>query len=231
MLTSQICAHDAPAGCAPASPVPHREHSAGGSAVFRWSGSGSRARPAPGWPGCPPRLRSLRRSRSEESRLVRSALRRSFAPMLSFDVGVPELVLSCPSRRSSSAIRSSIRRRSSRSAVSSVRSIATSASFASATARSRASSSCCSPAPAGRSGTSPDHAQPQLQVQASPTSCRGCGCQRARHHSPACALTLAVGDAVAVRRVLASGRPAAPTEKHPRTFPERPERGPRPSAA
>lgn len=30
MLTSQTCAHDAPAGCAPASPVPHREHRAGG---------------------------------------------------------------------------------------------------------------------------------------------------------------------------------------------------------
>ena len=80
MLTSQTCVHDAPAGRAPASPVPHREHSAGGSAVFRWSGSGSRARPAPGWPGCPPGLRSWRRSRSEEFRLVRSALRRSLAP-------------------------------------------------------------------------------------------------------------------------------------------------------
>jgi hypothetical protein len=175
MLTSQTCAHDAPAGCAPASAVPHREHSAGGSAVFRWSGAGSRARPAPAWPGCPPRLRSLRRSRSEQSRLVRSALRRSFAPMLSFDVGVPESVLSCPSRRSSSAIRSSIRRRSSRSAVSSARSITTSASFASTTASSRASSSRCPPAPAGRSGasdTSPDHAQPHPHAQAPRTSCR-----------------------------------------------------------
>ena len=146
-------------------------------------------------------------------------------------VGVPESVLSCPSRRSSSAIRSSIRRRSSRSAASSARSITTSASFASTTARNRASSSRRSPAPAGRSGTSPDHAQPQLQVQASHTSCRDRGCQRARHHGPAGALTLAVGDAVAVRRVLASGKPAAPTGKHPRTFPERPERGPRQSAA
>jgi hypothetical protein len=181
MLASRTCVHDAPAGCAPASPVPHREHCAGGSAAFRSSGSGSRARPAPGWPGCPPRLRSLQRSRSEESRLFRSALRRSFAPMLSFAVGVPELVLSCASRRSSSAIRSSIRRRSSRSAVSSARSIATSASFASTTARSRASSSRCCPVAAGRPGasdTNADHAQPRLQAQAPRKSCRDCGYQQ-----------------------------------------------------
>jgi thiamine biosynthesis lipoprotein ApbE len=41
----------------------------------------------------------------------------------------------------------------------------------------------------------------------------------------------AVGDAVGVRRVLASGRPAAPTQKPPTTFPERPGTGPRQSAA
>ena len=123
----------------------------------------------PGCPGCPPRLRSLRRSRSEACRCLRSALRRSFAPIGSFDGGVPEFVLSRPSRRSSSATRSSSRRYRSRAASSSARSIAFSASFASTTARSRASSSRCSAAPAdgsGASGTSPDHAQPQLQVQA-----------------------------------------------------------------
>ncbi len=37
--------------------------------------------------------------------------------------------------------------------------------------------------------------------------------------------------AVAVRRVLASGSPAAPTRKPPTTFPERPGTGPRQSAA
>ena len=75
-------------------------------------------------------------------------------------------------------------------------------------------------------GHEPRSCSTPAQVQASRTSCRGCGCQRARHHGPACALTLAVGDAVAVRRVLTSGA-AAPTGKRPRTFPERPEREPR----
>jgi hypothetical protein len=133
IFTSQTCAHDRPTGSAPSSPVPHREHRAGGSAGLRSPGSGSRVSPWPVCPGWPPRLRSLRRSRSELSRL-RSALRRSFAPMLSFDVGIPELALSCPRRRSSSAIRSSNRRRSSRSAASSARSITFSASFAPTTA-------------------------------------------------------------------------------------------------
>jgi hypothetical protein len=74
-----------------------------------------------------------------------------------------------PSRRSSSATRSSSRRYRSRAASSSARSIAFSASFAATTARSRASSTRCCAAPAdrsGASGTSPDHAQPQRQAQA-----------------------------------------------------------------
>ena len=33
IFTSQTCAHDRPAGPASASPVPHREHRAGGSAL------------------------------------------------------------------------------------------------------------------------------------------------------------------------------------------------------
>jgi len=111
IVTSQTCAHDDPAGLAPCRPAPHREHCAGGSALLRSSGSGSRRRPLPGWPGCPPRFRSLRRSRSDFWRFLRPALRRSLAAMDSFDVGVPEFVLSVPSRRSSSATQ----RRSSRS--------------------------------------------------------------------------------------------------------------------
>ena len=154
IFTSQTCAHDEPAALTPARLAPHPEHCAGGSAVFRSSGSRSRDRPAPGCPGCPPRLRSLRRSRSEVFRSRRSALRRSLAPIGSFEPGVPELLLSMPSRRSSSAIRSSSRRSRSSAADNSARSTAFSLSFASTTARSRASSSRCSPAPPGRPGSS-----------------------------------------------------------------------------
>ena len=70
-------------------------------------------RPFPWWPGCPPRLRSLLRSRSDCCR----AFRASFAPIRSFELGVPESVLSISRRRSSSASRSSSRRLSSRSLV------------------------------------------------------------------------------------------------------------------
>lgn len=45
------------------------------------------AQPFPWWPGCPPRLRSLPRSHSDLSRCLRSAFRRSLAPVLSFNVG------------------------------------------------------------------------------------------------------------------------------------------------
>jgi hypothetical protein len=111
IFTSQTCDHQVPARSEPASPAPHREHSAGGGTSARSSGSGSRGSPAPGCPGWPPRLRSSRRSRSEDCRsFVRSALRRSRAPIGSFDGGIPEFVLSDPSRRSSSATRSSSRR-------------------------------------------------------------------------------------------------------------------------
>src|SRR6266567_516277 len=173
--TSQTCAHFEPAASAPARLVPHPEHSAGGSAAFRSPGSGSRERPVPRCPGCPPRLRSLRRSRSEVSRFFRSALRRSFAPIGSFELGVPELPLSIPRRRSNSAIRSSSRRSRSTADDSSARSTLTSVSFASTTARSRASSSRCSPPPPGRSGssdTSRKLVQPELQLQARATACR-----------------------------------------------------------
>jgi len=90
--------------------VPHREHSVGGGTSSRSSGSGARDSPVPGCPGCRPRLRSLRRSLSEDWRAFRSALRRSRAPIGSFDGGIPEVVLSDPSRRSSSATLSSSRR-------------------------------------------------------------------------------------------------------------------------
>jgi hypothetical protein len=136
---------------------------------------GSRGKPAPGCPGCPPRLRSLRRSRSETCRSsFRSALRRSRASMESSGGGVPEVVLSDPSRRSSPATFTSSRRYCSRKTSSSARSIAFSASLASTTAPSRASSSRCEPAPAGDPGspdTNPDHAQPQPRVQAAHAAC------------------------------------------------------------
>ena len=83
-------------------------------ASFVSSGSGSLARPLPSCPGWPPLLRSLLRSRSDCCR----ARRASFAPIRSFELGVPESVLSIDRRRSSSASRSSSRRRSSRSAAS-----------------------------------------------------------------------------------------------------------------
>ena len=108
--TSLTCDHQVPARSAPASAAPHPEHSAGGGTCTCSSGSGSRDSPAPGCPGCPPRLRSARRSRSEDCPAFRSAVRRSRAPIGSFDGGVPEVVLSDPSRRSSSATLSSSRR-------------------------------------------------------------------------------------------------------------------------
>ena len=110
IFTSRTCDHQLPARSAPSRVVPHREHCAGGGTSSRSSGSGSRDSPAPGCPGCPPRLRSARRSRSEVWRAFRSALRRSRGPIGSFDGGVPEAVLSEPSRRSSSASLSSSRR-------------------------------------------------------------------------------------------------------------------------
>jgi hypothetical protein len=64
-------------------------------------------------PRLPPRLRSLRRSRSDSCRR-RPARRRSFAPIRSFELGVPESDLSSHSLRSSSATRSSSRRSRSR---------------------------------------------------------------------------------------------------------------------
>ena len=164
--TSMTCAHREPAAAAPSRTVRHRRHCAGGPASLVSSGSGSRSRPLPSCPGCPPRVRSVRRSRSDCCR----ARRACFAPIRSFELGVPESELSIDRRRSSSASRSSSRRLSSRSASSSRRSTAFSASFASTTARSRDSSSRCpaiSPDGPGSSGTSPKHAQPALKVQTS----------------------------------------------------------------
>lgn len=71
--------------------VPRREHCSVGSAVSCSSGPGSRDKPMPGWPGWPLCLRSLRRSRSGEFRFFRSSLRRSFASICSFELGVPRL--------------------------------------------------------------------------------------------------------------------------------------------
>jgi hypothetical protein len=126
--TSQTCAHFEPAASAPARLVPYPEHCAGGSAAFRSSGSRSRDRSAPGCPSCPPRLRSMCRSRSEVSRSRRPAFAALFAPISSFELGVPELLLSIPSRLSSSAIRSSSRRSRSAADDNSARSTLTSVS-------------------------------------------------------------------------------------------------------
>jgi hypothetical protein len=108
---SMTCAHRCPASSAPSRDPWQDRHSAGGSAVLASVGSGSRFRPFPWWPGCPPRLRSSSRSRSDSCRSFFSrALRSAFAPMPSFEDGVPESELSMFSRRSSSAIRRSCRR-------------------------------------------------------------------------------------------------------------------------
>ena len=190
ILTSQTCAHDDPAYAAPARLALHREHRGGGSASRRSSGSWSRDSPLPGCPGCPPGLRSWRRSRSEDCRSRRRAFLRSFAPIGSFELGVPESELSIRSRRSSSATRSSSRRRSSRSASRSARAAAnpsrraaSSASLAPITARSRATSSRCSPAAPGGSNTSPKLAQPELEVQ-TPSGHGVSRGQRAQHPVP-----------------------------------------------
>jgi hypothetical protein len=87
--TSQTCDHHVPARTTPCRPAPHREHSAGGGSSSRLPGSGPRDSPDPACPGWPPRWQSSRRSRSEECRALRSALRRSRAPIGSFDGGVP----------------------------------------------------------------------------------------------------------------------------------------------
>lgn len=116
-------------------PDPHREHPAGGSASRCSAGSGSRDSPAPGCPGRPPRLRSVRRSRSEACRpFPCPALRCSRTPIGSFDGGVPDVVLSCPRRHSSSATLSSSRWNRSRETSSSPRSSVISVSLASMTA-------------------------------------------------------------------------------------------------
>ena len=101
-----------------------------------------------------------------------------FRPIRSFELGVPESVLSIDRRRSSSATRSSSRRSRSRDAAASASaassrasavsrlasSTATCSSFAAITARSR-NTSGCSPAAPGSSDTSRKHAQPELKVQ------------------------------------------------------------------
>ena len=131
---SMTCAHHGSAPAAPAREARQDRHSAGGSAVFRSPGSGSRLRPLPLWPGCPPLFRSLLRSRSDRC----LAFRCSPAAMPSFDVGVPEFELSIASRRSTSASRSSSRRITSALASCAARSTSISACCASITALSRA---------------------------------------------------------------------------------------------
>jgi len=103
----------------------------------------------------------FRRSRSDSCRARRAA----FAPILSFELGVPESSLSIDSRRSSSATRSSSRRSRSRDVSRPAVSTAICASFASITARSRATRSPCSPTAPGPLDTSRKHAQPALKVQ------------------------------------------------------------------
>ena len=126
------------AGAAPSRGARQDRHSVGGAAASVLPGSGSRCGPLPLWPGCPPRLRSLLRSRSDSCRCL--ALRASLAAIGSFDDGVPESELSMFRRRSSSAIRSSIRRMRSSAASRLAVSDAICSSFATMTARSRAAS-------------------------------------------------------------------------------------------
>jgi hypothetical protein len=98
---SMTCAHRGSAASAPSKEARQDRHSVGGSAVFRSFGSGSRSGPFPRWPGWPPRLRFLSRSRSDSCRSFFSlALRAAFAPMPSFEDGVPESELSMLRRRS-----------------------------------------------------------------------------------------------------------------------------------
>ncbi len=173
--TSMTCAHRGSIVSAPSRDAWHDRHSAGRSAVCVSSGSGSRSGPFPWWPGCPPRLRSLRRSRSDCWR----AFRASFAPIRSFELGVPESVLSIDRRRSSSATRNSSRRsRSPAARISAAAAFtletavprlavsdAICSSFARITARSRETRPPCSPAAPGSSDTNRKHAQPARKVQ------------------------------------------------------------------
>ena len=123
-----------------------------------------------------------------------------FAPIRSFELGVPESVLSIASRRSSSASRSSRRRRCSRSPSSAASaasrpavSDATCSSFAAMTARNR-STSGCSP---GSSDTSRKHAQPELKLQAT----RRVGMSRPRPREWTRVVALAHRDLVDLREV------------------------------
>ena len=130
---SMTCAHRGSAGAAPARDAWQDRHSAGGPAVSLSSGSGSRLRPFPWWPGCPPRFRSLLRSRSDRCR----AFRCSPAAMPSFEVGVPDS--SCPSPAGAPPRPAAAQARDHlRAASCAARSTAISSSFAAITARSRA---------------------------------------------------------------------------------------------
>ena len=158
------CAHRGSTASAPPRDARQDRHSAGGAASFFSPGPGSRFRPFPSWPGCPPLLRSLLRSRSDCCR----ARRASFAPIRSFELGVPESELSIDRRRSTSASRSSSRRSRSSDASSAAASAAICSSFAPITARSRETRSPCSPPAPDSSGTSRKHAQPELKAQPPP---------------------------------------------------------------
>ena len=106
--------------------------------------------------GLPALLWSLLRSRSDCCR----ARRASFAPIRSFELGVPESELSIDRRRSTSASRNSSRRSLSSDASRAAASAAICSSFAPITARSRETRLPCSPPAPGSSGTSRKHAQP-----------------------------------------------------------------------
>src|SRR5664279_2159585 len=142
--TSHVCDQPAPASTAPPRPAPHPRHCVGGATGSTLSGSSSRVRPWPSWPGCPPRSRSGDRSRDETSlsRARRCALRAALAWIDSFDDGVPESSLPIPNRRSNSAIRNPCPATIVRSSAFSVsfadRNAAISASLAATTSRSRA---------------------------------------------------------------------------------------------
>ena len=82
--------------------APHPEQSPGAGRVSVRSGVTVGISPEPWWPGCPPGLRSLERSRDE-----RSARRLALAPIESFDGGVEEFVESIPTRRRNSAFSAS----------------------------------------------------------------------------------------------------------------------------
>ena len=98
---SQICVQLLPApSAAPVSSAPHPEHSAGGSACSVRPGSRAGSSPDPGWPGWPPGVRSLDRTRCETA-----FFRLALASIESFDGGIEEFVESFALGRASGPAR------------------------------------------------------------------------------------------------------------------------------